>query len=276
VDDELERSVVRRLELGRRLREPSTTDELRVHYQPEVDLASGDVVGAEALVRWEHPEHGLLGPDHFVPVAEDEGSIVELGAHVLEQACADASSWIRAGLAGERFVLRVNLAARQLDDPTILDRVLGVLDRSGLDPSRLCLEVTETAVLRDLQECAARLDALRSAGIRVALDDFGTGFSSLHVLKQLPLDDVKIDREFVDGLPDQPDDLAIVTSVVALAVALDIDLVAEGIERPEQARFLRDLGCGTGQGFLYSRAVPSADLAPMLRSGFAHVVDRRS
>ena len=279
VDDELERAVVRRLELGRRLRDPATVSELRVHYQPEVDLVTGDVVGVEALVRWAHPELGLLGPDDFIPVAEDEGSIVEIGAHVLEQACVDAASWVAAGLVDERFVLRVNLAARQLEDPTVLDRVVGVLERTGLAPQRLCLEVTETAVLGDLTECASRLDALRAVGVRVALDDFGTGFSSLQVLKQLPLDHVKIDREFVDGLPDSSDDLAIVTSVIALAQALGIDLVAEGIERPDQARFLRDRGCATGQGFLYSPAVPAPELLPMLPRGFADTVrgvDRRT
>jgi diguanylate cyclase (GGDEF)-like protein len=273
VDEQLERDTVTRMELGRRLRDPLVLEqEVQVHFQPEVELATGRIVGAEALVRWDHPAHGLLAPDRFVPVAEEEGSIVELGEHVLRRAASTAVGWIDDGLVDDDFVLRVNFAARQLEEPNMLERIARALEGTGLPPGRLCLEVTETAVLRDLAECAARLGELRRWGVRVALDDFGTGYSSLQVLKELPLDDVKIDREFVAGLPRDHADVAIVTSVALLANATGIGMVAEGIESVDQADLLSSLGCVTGQGYLYSPPVPTPEFEDVLRRGLVAAV----
>jgi len=264
VDEALRRRVVERTELGLDL-QAASAHELEVHYQPEVDLRTGAVVGAEALVRWQHPQRGLLQPGSFIELAEENGAVHWIGRAVLLESCRTAHRWIGSGLAGDDFVIRVNVSGRQLEQPGFGDEVEAALLESGLDASRLTLEVTETTVMRDAALGLVAVDRFRGLGVRLAIDDFGTGYSSLQLLKQLPIDVVKIDRGFIDGLPDDPEDRAIVETVVRLTEMLGLGVTAEGVERPEQVDALLALGCRTAQGFLFSRPVPAGEFEGLLR-----------
>lgn len=251
-DDVLRNEASEQLELDQMLRVALDREELEVRYQPEIDLTTGSVVGAEALVRWAHPARGLMSADEFVPLAEENGAIVPIGRWVLDRACAQAAEWTGRGLLPADFVLRVNLSARQLELPSLVDEVRTALGDSGLDPARLCLEVTETALMRDVDRALVVLTQLHDLGIRLAVDDFGTGYSSLSSLKRIPLRVLKIDRSFIDGLPDDADDRAIATTVLRLAESLGLTVTAEGVETTAQADLLRELGCPTAQGFLFA------------------------
>ncbi|MFH0750578.1 MAG: EAL domain-containing protein, partial [Chloroflexota bacterium] len=252
-------SSMDRQELELDLRLAIERDELRVHYQPLVDLRTGRTLGHEALVRWEHPTRGLLQPLAFIPLAEETGLILAIDDVVLAEACRQARVWQRLdpGLAG--LVVSVNLSARQFARPDLVARIAAVLAETGLPPATLELEITESLAMSDAEATGVTLGALHKLGVRVALDDFGTGYSSLAYLSQLPLDVIKIDRSFVAGLHDSPANLAIVRAVIGLAQALGIAVIAEGIEREDQLTELRDLGCDRGQGFLFARPLPGAD-----------------
>jgi EAL domain-containing protein (putative c-di-GMP-specific phosphodiesterase class I) len=243
------------------LRHALTRHELVVHYQPVIDLQSGRPVSVEALVRWQHPEKGLVGPDYFIPVAEAGGLIVPLGAWVLEQSCHDIMS-----LAGSAAPLdiAVNLSVRQLTQSDVVAHVRDALAHSGLEPHRLLLEVTESAVMEDAEAAAITLEALSRLGVRIAIDDFGTGYSSLLYLRRYPISVLKIDRAFVSGIGVSADDEAICGSVLGLAQAVGATSIAEGVETAEQYAALRDLGCQEGQGFLWSPAVPIQELPDVL------------
>ena len=223
--------------------------EFVLHYQPQVSLATGDVTGFEALVRWERPGHGLVAPDAFIPAAEETGLIVALGTWILEEACRQAAVW-----EGE---MAVNLSALQLDDPALPALVARVLAETGLDPARLNLEITETVLMGDTQANIEILRALKAVGVSLSVDDFGTGYSSLNYLKRFPVDVLKVDRSFVQGLPEDREDAAIVAAVIALAHALGLTVVAEGVETAEQREALRAGGCELAQGYLFSRPVPA-------------------
>jgi len=264
VDDALRDRVADRTALGLDLRAAADADQLVVHYQPELDLFTEAVVGVEALVRWQHPERGLLQPGSFIDLAEENGSITWIGREVLRTACVDAARWVGSGLVGADFVLRVNASVRQLEQPGFAEDVATALSDSGLDASRLTLEVTETTLMRDAELGLVAVGRLRDLGVRLAIDDFGTGYSSLQVLKQLPIDVVKVDRGFVDGLPDDPEDRAIVETIVRLTEVLGLGVTAEGVERRDQVEALLALGCRSAQGFLFSRPVPSAELELLL------------
>ncbi|ROP26512.1 putative bifunctional diguanylate cyclase/phosphodiesterase [Pseudokineococcus lusitanus] len=227
----------------------------RVHFQALVDLTTGEVSGFEALVRWQHPEHGLVPPLEFVPLAEESGAVVPLGAWVLEEAAARAVAL--AAEAGRPLGMSVNVSPRQLEDPAFVATVEGVLDRTGLEPRRLVLEVTESSLVADVDATVARLQALRDLGVRIAIDDFGTGYSSLAYLRSLPADIIKVDRSFVEDLEGGGTAMTLVSSVVELAASLDLVVVAEGVEQPGQAQVLTALGCGYAQGYLYAR--PTAE-----------------
>jgi diguanylate cyclase (GGDEF)-like protein/PAS domain S-box-containing protein len=228
-------------------------DEIVCHYQPLVDLRTGRVVGAEALVRWRHPTRGVLLPEEWLDVAEEHGDIVAIGGHVLEEACRWAAA--RPGAATPLSV-HVNVSGRQLADSGTVEQVFSALEASGLDPSRLVLELTETHLLETHRSLRRDLDTLRSRGVHLAADDFGTGFSSLTHLLSLPLDQVKVDRSFIANALHDPRSSAIVRGLLGLAEGLELGVVAEGIESVGQAHYLRDLGCRTGQGFLWSEPVP--------------------
>jgi diguanylate cyclase (GGDEF)-like protein/PAS domain S-box-containing protein len=261
---ELFDSTTRALALARHetanaLRRGIGRGDLVVYYQPNLDLASGRVVGVEALVRWRHPQRGVLPPGEFMALAEETGLVVPLGAAVLVTACRQLAAW-PSGDGPVALSVCVNLAARQLLAPDLPSIVEEALDDSGLEPSRLCLEITESALLEDSDSSTRALGRLKALGVSIGVDDFGTGFSSLTYLKRFPVDVLKIDRSFVDGLGRDRQDRAIVASVVDLAHAFGLTTVAEGVETAEQLEELRVLGCERGQGYLWSPPLP-ADLA---------------
>ena len=243
-------NAVARLDRREQLERAIENEELVLHYQPIVDLDLGRVAGFEALVRWQHPERGFLGPGEFIPLAEETGLIVPLGRWVLREACRQATQW-----AGAPY-LSVNVAGAQLEQPGFLAEVESALSDGGLCPERLMLEVTESSLVDDLE--AERLQALRRLGIRLAIDDFGTGYSSLSYLRKFPMDVLKIDRSFTK---DACEDSALLNAIVAMGESLGLVLVPEGIEEPEQADALRALGCRLGQGFLFGRPVPAEELS---------------
>jgi diguanylate cyclase (GGDEF)-like protein/PAS domain S-box-containing protein len=254
-DEELRTQATTRLQLEMFLRRAVELGELQVHYQPEMDLTSNRVVGAEALVRWHHPVEGLLEAGAFIALAEETGLILELGPWVLGEACRQAGEWARQ-FPGRLSLLRVNLSARQITQPDLVEVVVGALDESGLDPSALCLEITETALMADVATSVDVLSKLRDLGIVVAVDDFGTGYSSLSYLKRFPVDVLKIDRSFVEALGADDDATAITHAILSLGQALGLCVVAEGVETRRQLAVLRELGCERAQGFLFSPAVP--------------------
>jgi len=257
-DPTMRAQTLERVDLELDLRRAIDRDELRLHYQPLIDLRTDRVVGTEALVRWQHPSRGLVPPLAFVPLAEETGLILPIGRWVLETACAQARAWQLEQAGGAPIVMSVNLSARQFSQAGLVGEVAALLAATGLPSHALELEITESVVMDETEAGIARLHALRDLGVRLVLDDFGTGYSSLSYLRRLPLDAIKIDRSFVMGLgsgeaDDRSTDLPIVQAVIALAHALGIEVVAEGIETPEQLRLLRSLGCDRGQGFLFAR-----------------------
>jgi diguanylate cyclase (GGDEF)-like protein/PAS domain S-box-containing protein len=258
---------VDQLETEHGLRRAIGAGELRLHYQPELDLAGAGIVAVEALVRWEHPERGLLGPFEFVPLAEQSGLIIELGDWVLDEACRQMAQWREAGLARESLRVAVNVSPRQLSDPSLAESVIRALERSGLDPQALCLEITENALVSESQVALANLREIHRLGVGVALDDFGVGFSSLSRIRDLPrLDVIKIDRSFIAGMGDSRPDAAVVRAALSLGRHLELIVVAEGIESPEQVRELQRLGCGVGQGFLFARPLAPEQVAELLKA----------
>lgn len=258
-DPSLQTEADSRSRLEGELRLALTSGRLELHYQPEVDLATGQVLAVEALVRWPHPTMGLLHADRFVAMAEETGMVAELGRWALETACRCVVSWSDY----PDLVIRVNVSPLQLSSATFVDEVSSVLQETGLEPSRLCLEITETAVMDDVDLSIRVLNELRALGLELALDDFGTGFSSLAYLRRLPVELLKIDRSFVEDLG-EPGGKAIVSAVLALAAALDLDVTAEGIETTDQSNVLAGLGCQRGQGHLFSAARNEADLLDWL------------
>jgi diguanylate cyclase (GGDEF)-like protein len=238
--------------------------ELVNHYQPLVSLETGEVVGAEALVRWQSKERGLVSPAYFIRVAEESGLILELGRWVLREACGQARDWQREFPARKALGVSVNLSAVQLRQPGFVDDVVRVLQQTGLEPGLLTLEITESTFMDDTRSAIARLRELRGLGIRLELDDFGTGYSSLSILRDLPLDGLKIDKSFVDGLHAAGDRPAFLQAIVRLAQALDLDMVGEGIEQEPQADALRGMGCQRGQGYFFARPLPAQDMIAFL------------
>ena len=239
-------------------------NELRVVYQPVVSLTTGAVVAAEALLRWLHPDRGFVPPSDFVPLAEESGLIVPIGSWILEEAVRHWAGWRSRHPGVVPPVLHVNLSPRQLHQQEFLGFVHHVLGRYGVEPSNVCVELTETVLMDDLERRRSPLAELRDLGLRIALDDFGTGYSSLTYLKRFPVDYIKIDQSFVAGVADEGFDAAIVESVIDLAHAVGLSVVAEGLETPEQLERLRELGCDHAQGYLFSKPRPAQDLDTLL------------
>jgi len=256
-------SIVARHELSAELSRSLGRGELVVYYQPIIELATSAIIGVEALVRWQHPTRGLIGPDDFIPLAEETGMILPLGAWVLEEACAQAVLWSGHGPIGLGLSVTVNLAAQQLAVPSFVADLQAILERTGLSPGRLVLELTETVMFHDTSTTLARLDEVRALGVRIAIDDFGTGYSSLGYLRRFKVDILKIAREFV-GAADNVDDWAFAGAIVALGRTLDLAIIAEGIEEAGQLERLRDLGCAYGQGYLFARPQDAAAVTELL------------
>jgi EAL domain-containing protein (putative c-di-GMP-specific phosphodiesterase class I) len=261
-DEALRTRIMERLDLENGLRRALQRDELRVYYQPEVSAAQGRMVAVEALVRWEHPERGLLSPGEFIPMAEETGLIIEIGEWVLNEACRQIAAWRQDGADID---VAVNVSARQLVQPDIVDVVRGALERSGLPAEALCLEITESAVMRDPEAALATLTLVKELGVKVALDDFGVGFSSLGQLKEmLPLHALKVDRSFISGIADDDRNSAIVAAVVMMATTLGLTAIAEGVETEAQAMQARALGCDVSQGYFFTAPGPAELIAERL------------
>jgi EAL domain-containing protein (putative c-di-GMP-specific phosphodiesterase class I) len=249
-------NAVRAMRIEQELQTALERGELRLYFQPSVDLESGQVVGAEALLRWKHPQRGLIVPDQFLSVAEETGLIVPLGEWVVGETCRQLAEW-QARPETAHLRLSLNLSARELTHPDVVSKVLECVRESGIDPHALTIEVTESTAMADGDTGFRALRDLSGEGIRVAIDDFGTGYSSLEQLRRMPVDIVKVDRSFVTGMAADSTDRELVAAVVGMGRALKLSVVAEGIETPEQVEALRELGCDTGQGFLFARPLPA-------------------
>ncbi len=252
-----------RLSLERELRNALISGELRVFYQPQVSLDNGRIIGVEALVRWQHPRLGLIAPDEFLSVAEETGLITQVDEWVQARAFQDIGEWRRSGLDGVR--LSVNISAQQLEQDGFVDRFFSVFESSGIAPENLKIEITENAIMKDIEVIVPRLREMRRRGLRIAIDDFGTGYSSLSYLQQFPVSTLKIDRSFVGDIRADQTDASIVNAIVAMARGLKLDLIAEGVETRTQLNYLKSQGCKEVQGFIFSRPVPSGELKALLR-----------
>jgi EAL domain-containing protein (putative c-di-GMP-specific phosphodiesterase class I) len=242
--------------LDQELRQALAGDQFRLYYQPQIG-PQGELTGAEALVRWEHPRRGLVPPSEFVPVAEETGLILPLGQWVLETACKQLAAWAtRPGMADLKIA--VNVSARQFQQTEFVDQVITALRSNGADPNRLTLELTESLLVHNVEDVIEKMSELKREGVNFALDDFGTGYSSLYYLKRLPLNQLKIDRSFIRDVLTNPDDAAIAKTIVALAQTLGLKVIAEGIETAEQRSFLANAGCHYYQGDYFSPPLPAA------------------
>jgi EAL domain-containing protein (putative c-di-GMP-specific phosphodiesterase class I) len=262
---DMEIRAQKRRELEAEMRQAIADNGFDIHYQPLLDIRSDRVVGCEALLRWPHPERGMISPAEFIPIAEESGLIDQLGLWVLTTACAEAAKW------PDHVKLAVNVSPLQFKQPTFALKVASALAASGLAPRRLELEITEAVLIRDDDEALAILHHLRALGVRIALDDFGTGYSSLSYLQRFPFDKIKIDRSFVDGIEDKDFSASIVQAIVHIAAARNMTTTAEGVETQEQLEQLRALGCDQIQGYLFSRPRPAAELAARFFQGTSEV-----
>jgi EAL domain-containing protein (putative c-di-GMP-specific phosphodiesterase class I) len=260
-DPSMHDSVRHRVETELALRYALDRGELLLHYQPVVSVQTGEVVGAEALLRWAHPALGLVSPLEFIPIAEETGLIVEIGEWVVSEALRQAARWReqRSGTGARDLWIAVNVSARQLRDPSLVDHVEVELARHGVPAELLVLEITESAMMADEDVAASLLHRLRALGLTLAVDDFGTGYSSLGHLRRFPVSKVKIDRAFVSGIEHDADDAEIVRAVVAMSLAMHLDVVAEGIETAGQRDLLQELGVQLGQGWHFGRPMPAED-----------------
>jgi predicted signal transduction protein with EAL and GGDEF domain len=245
--------------------------QFELHYQPKVDTNTGAIRGAEALVRWRHPERGMIFPGEFIPMAEECGLIESLGEWVLREACREARTWQHKGSQPMRVA--VNLSAFQFRQGNLLQMISGALREACLDPRCLEVEITETALMSDPEQSVGILEQLSRMGVVVSVDDFGTGYSSMSYLRRFPIDKLKIDRGFISELLSRPDDLSIVTAIISLAHSLHLKVVAEGVETPEQREMLRNLGCDQYQGYCFSPAVPAPEFTTLLRNSTRAVSD---
>ncbi|MDN3923310.1 putative bifunctional diguanylate cyclase/phosphodiesterase [Roseateles violae] len=258
-NEELHARAARRMRVESDLRTALREAQIYVHYQPQVNLMTGKVVGVEALARWQHPELGTMSPAEFIPIAEECRLIDELGWQVLRAACWQLARWGTSSLS-----MTVNISPRQLDNPAFAVELQQVLDETGIRPQALCLELTESALMGRATDIIDMLARIRRMGVYVAMDDFGTEHSSLSRLRELPVEVLKIDRSFIDGLPSETGDTAIVSSILSLAYAMGKHVIAEGVETAEQALALSSMGCPVAQGYLFSRPVAALEIPPLL------------
>ncbi|MEA2229470.1 MAG: hypothetical protein QOF04_3100, partial [Solirubrobacteraceae bacterium] len=263
-DEAMRTSALARLRTETELRHALDRGELEVWYQPVVDLATKRLISTEALVRWQHPQRGLIPPLEFIPIAEETGLIAELGLQVLEQACRQTAAWQRD--IDPAIGVSVNISGRQVVNPVFPAQVAAIAERSGLRAGTLALEITETVLMKEADSPDTVIDKFLEHGLTLVLDDFGTGYSSLSRLKRFPLDVLKIDRSFVSGLESNLDDRAIVKATIDMAHAVGLTVVAEGVETGEQEQSLRAFGCDRAQGYLYARPQPADAITNVLAS----------
>jgi EAL domain-containing protein (putative c-di-GMP-specific phosphodiesterase class I) len=260
---EMHTYTLEKLALEAGLRHALERGEFRIHYQPKIDMTSGAITGVEALLRWQHPERGLVGPDKFIPLAEATGLIVPIGLWTLREACERGKAWQDLGM--QRFPIAVNLSPTQFRQDDLVPQLAAILKSTGFDPKYLELEITESVVMQDPDKVVTKLEALRRMGVRLAIDDFGTGYSSLGYLKRFPINSLKVDRSFVRDLAHSSDDVAITRAVIAMAHSLGMNVIAEGVELKEQFDVLRKEGCDEFQGWLCRPALAEEDLLNFIR-----------
>jgi EAL domain-containing protein (putative c-di-GMP-specific phosphodiesterase class I) len=261
--------AIERFAMEGALRRAMEREEFALYYQPQVDIKSGRVIGVEALLRWNHPERGLVLPNEFIPLLEENNLIIPIGEWVLRTACAQNSAWLAAGLPPLRMA--VNLSARQFHQSGLAAMVNQALQDAGLAPERLELEITESILIQDVQATITTLHQLHALGIQISIDDFGTGYSSLSYLKRLPISKIKIDRSFVRDICTDPDDGAIAHAVISLGHSLKMQVIAEGVETGEQLEHLRAQGCDEIQGYYFSRPLPAEAFAQLVREGLSEM-----
>ncbi|MCF4976083.1 EAL domain-containing protein, partial [Pseudomonas lactis] len=249
------------------IRQALDRDEFVLHYQPKLALESGRIVGAEALTRWFRPQSGWVSPADFIPVAEDSGLIVRLTQWVLRQACAQAQAWREMGLVPLR--MSVNISAIDFRQRDFVDNLAAILKETGLPPTQLELEITESVLMQNVDETVETLQKIKAMGIRLALDDFGTGYSSLSYLRRFPIDVLKIDQSFVRGLRINSQDEQLISAIIGMGKSLELNIIAEGVETIDQLNFLKAQQCEEGQGFLFSKALPSKDFVQLLQTNSA-------
>jgi EAL domain-containing protein (putative c-di-GMP-specific phosphodiesterase class I) len=252
-----------RLKLEGKLRNALLSEEFSLYYQPQIDIKTNEIVSAEVLLRWNQPDLGMVPPEEFIPIAEETGMILELGEWVLNQACMQAKSWQIAGLKPIRIA--VNLSSIQFMQRDLASTVAAVLEDNELSPKCLELEITESIIMRNINDTISTLSGLKEMGIKISVDDFGTGYSSLNYLKRLPLDTIKIDRAFIMDIPNNEDDMTITSAIIALAKNLGLTVVAEGVESELHLEFLKQLACEKAQGFLISRPLPAEQMSEILQ-----------
>jgi EAL domain-containing protein (putative c-di-GMP-specific phosphodiesterase class I) len=252
--EEMNTNASNRLKIEVELRRALLENEFELHYQPIIRLSDQQVIGVECLIRWNHPERGLILPGEFIEIAEETGAIVDIGTWVIETACAAAKQLSDDNQTPIRTA--VNISPRQFRDPELVATIQRSIRRTGLNPNHLELEITETMLMHDIEAASQTLQQLHDLGLRLAIDDFGTGYSSLSYLKKFPIDTVKVDRSFIMDIPGSTDDMAITSAVIAMAHRLNMEVVAEGVETAEQLEFLQTQECDYAQGFLFSKAVP--------------------
>jgi EAL domain-containing protein (putative c-di-GMP-specific phosphodiesterase class I) len=257
--------AVRRLEIVNDLHRALERDQFVLHFQPQIDLRTNSLIGVEALLRWVHPDRGLIPPMEFIPVAEETGLINELGRWVLRAACQQGRAWLDRFPDREPLVMSVNLSGRQLNQPRLADEVAAALEESGFPPHQLVLEITESVLMNDTATTIQTLEALKLLGVRLAIDDFGTGYSSLTYLQRFPIDILKIDKSFVDGLGGSNlEESAVTRTIVSLAKTLRLETIAEGVERSEHVRELQSLNCDIGQGYFFARPLDAGALTSLM------------
>ena len=262
-------TAIKRLELKAALQRALEHGEFELYYQPVIELETGALSGVEALIRWNHPERGVVPPLEFIPLAEETGLIVPIGRWVLEEACGRAVDLQRRYPSDPPLHMAVNLSARQVARPEIVEDVREILRTTGLDPATLILEITETVMIQDMDLAIERLGELKTLGVQLAIDDFGTGYSSLNYVRRLPVDILKVDKSFIDGVTEGGESSALTAAVIDLATILHLKPVAEGIERADQLDRLLDLHCTLGQGYYFARPLPGPELEVLLAERLA-------
>ena len=265
-DASMHRDSLAGLELENDLRQALEKNELRLHYQPIVEMHTNKLVEVEALVRWQHPTRGLIPPSDFITIAEETGMIVPLGHWVLEEACKQAAQWHAESTVTPPLTLSVNLSPRQFQQPDLDEEIADILQRTGMKASCLKLEITEGVIMRDVELTITMLAKLKALGLKLAVDDFGTGYSSLAYLKRLPLDVLKIDQSFVKGIGRNPEDTAIVQAILSLAQSFNLSVTGEGIETIEQATLLTSMSCDRGQGYFFAKPLDGSGITALLQA----------